>query len=788
MLAPGEHLTSRFVLIRRLGGGEGGEVWIVHDRELDEEVVAKILPADAPDESITLLRHEYLQSRRLNHPGIVRVFGFHRGADRVFTTMEMIDGENLTGLRGRAPIEIVQTLLPVAEALDHAHGLGVVHRDLKATNVVRDVKGRPHVLDFGISGSIGDPEGIVLRGGGSRYNVSPQQLDGNDPSPTDDLYAFGTLLYDLIAGGPPFPVDADDDRIRFEEPAPPVSSYPVTERLRALVTALLSKSPEARPASMAAVVAKLSAIGRELEVAPPPTSPGKKEISLTPPPRVGAVRPVPIGPPRPGQPEARGRGRWFWITAVAIVSLALVAVGVFVLLPRWAAERRAAAKLESAPVIPDPGNNLESEPPIVEREPPETSPRTRRDQAYLEERAEEALERVTVLRKSLDDRGADLWGGETWEQGLRFLENGDEQMSAMAFGGADEGYRRAVALFEALEAAAPEVFRDAIEDGREALAVGDATGAEVAFHLATTIAPRSEEARAGLERAKVLDRVVALVEAGAESERDWDLARAEERYREAVSLDPLSRQAQESLARVQARISNDAFARAMSDGLAALEEGDYARARVAFERAASIQPESPQVSEALAQVDQREKLDDILGHRQRALDLEDAEKWHEAAGEYDSALKIDPMIRFAQEGKRRCTTRAILTDRIDYHLAHPGRLSSDRVYEEAQEVLLEAEEVVEPPVGLQHRTQSLDRLLKAAATPVRVWLESDDLTEVTVYHVGRLGTFRRRELVLRPGNYTVVGSREGYRDVRRTLVVIAGAEPAPMTVRCEEPI
>jgi tetratricopeptide (TPR) repeat protein len=345
-----------------------------------------------------------------------------------------------------------------------------------------------------------------------------------------------------------------------------------------------------------------------------------------------------------------------------------------------------------------------------------------------------------------------------------------------------------VALFEALEAAAPEVFRDAIEDGREALAVGDATGAEVAFHLATTIAPRSEEARAGLERAKVLDRVVALVEAGAESERDWDLARAEERYREAVSLDPLSRQAQESLARVQARISNDAFARAMSDGLAALEEGDYARARVAFERAASIQPESPQVSEALAQVDQREKLDDILGHRQRALDLEDAEKWHEAAGEYDSALKIDPMIRFAQEGKRRCTTRAILTDRIDYHLAHPGRLSSDRVYEEAQEVLLEAEEVVEPPVGLQHRTQSLDRLLKAAATPVRVWLESDDLTEVTVYHVGRLGTFRRRELVLRPGNYTVVGSREGYRDVRRTLVVIAGAEPAPMTVRCEEPI
>ncbi len=75
-----------------------------------------------------------------------------------------------------------------------------------------------------------------------------------------------------------------------------------------------------------------------------------------------------------------------------------------------------------------------------------------------------------------------------------------------------------------------------------------------------------------------------------------------------------------------------------------------------------------------------------------------------------------------------------------------------------------------------------------ASAPVRVRLESDDETEVTVYTVGRLGTFRERELELRPGAYTVVGSRRGYRDVRHQLVVVAGQEPEPLVVRCEEKI
>jgi len=94
------------------------------------------------------------------------------------------------------------------------------------------------------------------------------------------------------------------------------------------------------------------------------------------------------------------------------------------------------------------------------------------------------------------------------------------------------------------------------------------------------------------------------------------------------------------------------------------------------------------------------------------------------------------------------------------------------------------------PAGPRHQAQiaSLTKILAVAKVTVRVRLESDKRTEVVVYKVGRLGTFERHELDLRPGTYTVVGTRAGYRDVRKKLVVIAGEQPPPLVIRCTEKI
>lgn len=233
----------------------------------------------------------------------------------------------------------------------------------------------------------------------------------------------------------------------------------------------------------------------------------------------------------------------------------------------------------------------------------------------------------------------------------------------------------------------------------------------------------------------------------------------------------------------------DPFVAAMSQGLAALDGEDYAAAHDAFLQAKKLRPGSPESADGLARAEtglRRLRIDALHGQAKAA---EEAEDWHAAVAAYEAVLKIDPSVGFALEGAERARDRADLDDRLRYHLANEGRLSSSEVLEEAARLLRRASEAsAAGGVRLQRQVETLGGLVESYSQPVRVELRSDNLTEVTVYRVGRLGTFESRDLSLRPGTYTVVGSRDGYRDVRRRLTVEPGQEPTPLEVRCEEKI
>jgi tetratricopeptide (TPR) repeat protein len=226
----------------------------------------------------------------------------------------------------------------------------------------------------------------------------------------------------------------------------------------------------------------------------------------------------------------------------------------------------------------------------------------------------------------------------------------------------------------------------------------------------------------------------------------------------------------------------------MSVGLTALQRGDHAAALEAFTVAESLAPTSVQAAEGRARAEQGLRLDAIAGHRERALAAEAAEDWDAAGREYESVLQLDPTIRFAQEGKSRALERAELARRLNFHISRPERLATEGVLEDAA-TLVERAETVRPagPV-LSEQIGQLQRLVTLYETPVRIQLQSDSLTEVSIHRVGHLGRFDRRTLDLRPGTYTAVGRREGYRDVRRQFKVIPGTAAEPLVVRCEERI
>jgi hypothetical protein len=149
---------------------------------------------------------------------------------------------------------------------------------------------------------------------------------------------------------------------------------------------------------------------------------------------------------------------------------------------------------------------------------------------------------------------------------------------------------------------------------------------------------------------------------------------------------------------------------------------------------------------------------------------------------------VDANLLAAQQGVERAEPRAMLDAELAAYLARPERLFSSEVRGAAKSVLQQARSIPSPGPLLTRQVSEVSALLAAAETPVRVAFASDNQTEVTIYRIGKLGTFERKDMELMPGKYTVVGTRAGFRDVRRELMILPG-QPAPsLEIRCEEQI
>jgi tetratricopeptide (TPR) repeat protein len=222
--------------------------------------------------------------------------------------------------------------------------------------------------------------------------------------------------------------------------------------------------------------------------------------------------------------------------------------------------------------------------------------------------------------------------------------------------------------------------------------------------------------------------------------------------------------------------------------MSALASGDYAAAQAAFEQAGRIRPGSADVADGLDQIRRAKETGALTDTLQRATAAEQSERWSEALAAYRSALQAESTLRPAQDGVERTEPRAMLDAQLQSYLDKPDRLYSNAGRDAARTVLSRAQSVPAPGPRLQQQVANLEQLIRQSETPIRVALNSDNATEVQIYRIGKLGLFDHRELELMPGRYTVVGTRQGFRDVRRELNLVPGAAPPTIVVRCEEPI
>ena len=300
--------------------------------------------------------------------------------------------------------------------------------------------------------------------------------------------------------------------------------------------------------------------------------------------------------------------------------------------------------------------------------------------------------------------------------------------------------------------------------------------------LPTAAAPASPAASQDAEQAEAVRQRLASAERLAAA---GNLSVAQSDFQEALRLDPQSQPAREGLQRVTSRMAAEEFRRWMAEGFAALNAGDLTHAQARFLKAKTLRPDAPEVAEALAQTERGLRTARMEAARQRALAAEQREDWVGALAAYEEALGMEPALQFAQQGKERAAALVTLERRIAFFVNQPGLLDSDAQLENAARLLQDIQAA--PPVGSRLRAEAdkLGAMVQAAKTPVRVTLESDSLTDVSVYRVGKLGRFGARELSLRPGTYTVAGSRDGYRDERLELVVKPGTEPIRVSIVCK---
>lgn len=775
-LSAGAVLGQRFELRTRLGEGGSGQVWLARDRELDEDVALKILAAELADSArhVELLREECHKARQLQHPNIVRVHDFHELDGRYFVSMQYVPGGSLVQRRGAGLATVLPLCLMVCDALEYAHRNGIVHRDLKPSNVLVDPRGVAYLADFGIAASL-DRDGSRLRGGGSLPYMSPQQLDGAAPAIPDDVYGFGALLCELLAGKPLFHPGVTAERVRDEVPDIPETDgtgVQLSAALRDLLRAMLQKEPGRRPAGLGAVRSVLEEVLADA---------GADELAAGAGP--GVIQPVrrqraqgPAGPasltdvrsgerPRGGLPGP--------VVLGAFTLLLLVVLGVVFLLPSMV-EDREPVSTRPAPVEPPP-------------EPVEVVP-DRASSPEEQAKADEVLGDMLVLQERLEEQAVARWGGADWSEAERLSTDGDARYRERNYPDAATAYRRALTLLKVIETRVPQVLADALAGAEAALLAGDRATALEGYELALAVDASNEPARRGLERAGRLNEVLALMGDATASESAGDLGKAASYYRDALAIDPDWTPAREGVARTEGALSIAAYEEQMAAGYTALSRSDWAGGRRAFEAALRTRPGDADARAGLEQLEAEERLQKIVALEKQARELAAAEDWDGAIRQFEAALRLDATVQSARQGLENAQRRSDLAARLDAQLANTDKLNDDRVWKGARALADEARQAQPMGSKLAAQIAALESALRVAATPVPVRFESDNLTNVAILKVGRLGAFTSRTIDLRPGSYVAVGTRDGYRDARQAFRVAADGTASPIVVRCEEAI
>lgn len=419
---------------------------------------------------------------------------------------------------------------------------------------------------------------------------------------------------------------------------------------------------------------------------------------------------------------------------------------------------------------------------------PSDSPFADAQLARERKQAQAILGNVLQLQDQLEGQEISKWGEVAYKAALDTATQADEFYRQREFTTAQAHYQSALQQLQALKQEAETALLLQLERGAQAIQDNDSNAAKDAFALALAIDPNNAKAQQGLTSANALDSILTLLRQGRLFEKTGHWKEALEQYEQALALDAQSPLAQQTVADLTIKIRDKNFTDAMSSGYKALENHLFEQARTAFTRAGQLKPNESSVKLALQQVATQSTQSSIQHRLQTAQQAETDERWQEANQLYASVLAIDGTVMDALVGKLRTDARAQLELRAESVLANPLELNKADKLAAAEQTLADLQNLGKGGARLESQRAALQHLIEKAGIPRQVILQSDNLTQVTIYHVGRIGAFDEHALELKPGHYVAVGSRHGYRDVRAEFTINLEATSVIVNIRCTDKI
>lgn len=359
------------------------------------------------------------------------------------------------------------------------------------------------------------------------------------------------------------------------------------------------------------------------------------------------------------------------------------------------------------------------------------------------------------------------------------LKNGEIQIALRQLGEIE-------ANLQAMIEQGEKQFQVSLRAGLDALNAGDGDRAKESLNTALALRPDDPFVAQQLKRAETIDQVYAHFRAGRKFEDQGLYSMARVEYEKALELDPDSVNINSRLQAINQELNREIFETAARDGITALATGNGNLAVELLEQAIALMPGDIQARNALRdarELQRRQRVDRLIAAGERELKNQ---AWPAARDAFDKALDYDPASQVAQDGLLHAQARIEREDQLKRILLEAESYERNGEFEKALIVLREGRQMADPLGAITEKIEFLEEILAEQAKPQTVKIISDNLTNIQIYRVGNFEPSLELNIELRPGEYTVVGSRLMYRDVRHTLRIEVGENPEPIEVICKE--